>query len=749
MQNYHEKLSKIFGHDIDFFELDGQFHHFSAGNPKKKPLWAIGTEWIYNNKSYYCIQYGNFQNPFINGQLKSWENEEGKTKYFVNKFKKQQKILHAKIKKEKNQKHEDAKVKASLEVKNLDRAKKHEYLEKKQINPYNTKIKKDDYGNDVLAIPAYKRKGIVGMQYISESGSKWFSSGIDIQGAFFPFKRIADSEIVYLCEGFATGATIQKYTDNPVVACFTANNLPKAIKEITKINKDCWVVICADNDKVNEQTRLRTGIYYARLAANNYAKTKIITPNDDTEWIGDFNDLMFEVDDSAMKERIDIPFSEITKEYENNIKENGFSEIDQKGKVTRNYSDLLEYFKFKHPYKVIGNLKQIWIYNGKYYERVEDQYIKNFAQENFEPFCDKDSERTEFLNLVKASDYSSTDFLVRRDDSWINFKNCLYNYKTDQAIPHTHKIFKTWMIPHNYDPKAKCPTWDLLCKNLLKDRKHLIDQLEETIGWTISGAGFDIDQKFTIFGGGGRNGKTTMLNIIKHIVGEQATSSVSITDISKNRFAASALEGKLLNISEEEPKKCFEETGTLKKLVGNSAIQFEIKNKPSYSSVNRAKILISYNTMPYLNDVSDGMKRRFMIIPFEVNLIKHKEKMIDNVYEKISMEYPGIINNLIKAFKRLEKRGSFIDTLESEQALSAIIKESSPISQWIDEFIEITDNPSNVESINSLHQSFVDFSGSRMSKAMFSKLFLDNTERFGVKRVRKSTLRGFSNIILT
>lgn len=130
------------------------------------------------------------------------------------------------------------------------------YLSKKQVGAFGgvRAIK----SSGVLCVPMLDGEfRFAGMQFIApkkpEAGTdKKFGTGVDPKGLF---NIVAgDNATVYICEGYATGASIHMATGNTVVLAFTAGNLmavAKTIKEAGTYNTS-RLIIAADDDQWNK-----------------------------------------------------------------------------------------------------------------------------------------------------------------------------------------------------------------------------------------------------------------------------------------------------------------------------------------------------------------------------------------------------------------------------------------------------------------------------------------------------------------
>jgi putative DNA primase/helicase len=118
----------------------------------------------------------------------------------------------------------------------------HPYLEKKNVKAYGLRTNRGD-----LVIPAYDKDGIIhSLQFIKPNGEKKFLGGGRIEGCSF---TIPGNEQLFICEGYATGATIHEATGGTVICCFNIGNMIHVAREVRAVCQGHEIVICADNDR--------------------------------------------------------------------------------------------------------------------------------------------------------------------------------------------------------------------------------------------------------------------------------------------------------------------------------------------------------------------------------------------------------------------------------------------------------------------------------------------------------------------
>ena len=100
-------------------------------------------------------------------------------------------------------------------------------------------------------IPMYDGQlTIVGIQYISEDGSKKFLTGSKKSGSFFILgdEILKTSDVVNYAEGYATAASYYADFSQPVVVAFDAYNLSPVAEVMWEHFSDRKHIFIADND---------------------------------------------------------------------------------------------------------------------------------------------------------------------------------------------------------------------------------------------------------------------------------------------------------------------------------------------------------------------------------------------------------------------------------------------------------------------------------------------------------------------
>ena len=159
----------------------------------------------------------------------------------------------------------------------------HGYLTRKGVQAHGLRQE-----GDTVLVPVLDGEEIISVQSIGPDGRKLFQLGSRVKGGFFTIGDASDT--IYICEGYATAATIYDLTGQQTIVAFNAGNILPVAQKIRASNPQAYIVICADDDYV---VKKNPGVAKATEAAKSVNGYLAIPPFDrDKGEIGtDFNDL--------------------------------------------------------------------------------------------------------------------------------------------------------------------------------------------------------------------------------------------------------------------------------------------------------------------------------------------------------------------------------------------------------------------------------------------------------------------------
>ena len=262
--------------------------------------------------------------------------------------------------------------------------------------------------------------------------------------------------------------------------------------------------------------------------------------------------------------------------------------------------------------------------------------------------------------------------------------NGILNMETYQLEAFSDKEFLQIHVPVTYDPHIGCPLIQQFILEVVGEAQ--VPLLQEWIGYCLY-AKYPIHKAMILLGPGG-NGKSTLINLLDRFLGEQNKASVTLQALCSNRFAASALDGKLANLCADIPDKAVDQTGMFKMLVGADSIPAERKFKDAYTFKNIAKLMFSTNKIPQTKDDTTAYFRRWVIISCNnyFSPAKANTRILD--YVCTPSEFSGLLNWALIGLKRLLEHGQFSDNRTWEQERERYLASSNSALAYIESHVE-------------------------------------------------------------
>lgn len=330
--------------------------------------------------------------------------------------------------------------------------------------------------------------------------------------------------------------------------------------------------------------------------------------------------------------------------------------------------------------------KQIYYYNGGHYHPEGETIIRQISEEYMDKLT-KTHYKNEIEDYIRDKNYVDREEQFQSNPNYINVKNGVINLTTNKLESHSPSYFFLNEIPVKYDSNAKCPKIQKFLKEITYPED--IPTLQEFIGYCLYRR-YNIHKACMLLGEG-KNGKSTLINLITKLLGKHNVSNKELQELIYQRFAVSKLYGKLLNASADISDKALNKTGKFKELTGEDRIDAEIKFKDSFSFVNYAKFMFSANKLPPANDDSYAFYRRWILISFP-NTFTGK-KCDKDLLDKLSSEneLSGLLNWGLEGLKRLLTQGDFTYNKSVDEVTEQYKKLSDPEYAFVKENIKCMD----------------------------------------------------------
>jgi putative DNA primase/helicase len=251
-----------------------------------------------------------------------------------------------------------------------------------------------------------------------------------------------------------------------------------------------------------------------------------------------------------------------------------------------------------------------------------------------------------------------------------------------EAKPEDHITKVTACAPSE---KAECPLWKKFLKEATKGDQELITFLQRLAGYSLTGD--TREHLLTFVYGPGGNGKTVFVNIITGVSGDYATRAAMQTFTASNHEQhptdLAKLRGARLVASAETEKGRFWAEQRIAEMTGGDTISARFMRQDFFDYKPTFKIVIIGNHHPQLRNVTDAMRRRIAIVPFN-NKPQTPDKRLE---ASLVAEWPGILRWMIEGCLVWQKEG-----LPRPQAVQVAtddyFEEQDLFGQWIAERLE-------------------------------------------------------------
>ena len=345
----------------------------------------------------------------------------------------------------------------------------------------------------------------------------------------------------------------------------------------------------------------------------------------------------------------------------------------------------------KSNYHIVKINNQLHIYKDGIYKNGYEEIKK--AMIELIPNL-KDTQRTEVLKYLELICNS----IKTSDANFIAFKNGIYDIAYDKLVEYTPDIIITNRIEWNYYPDAECELADKTLDKLACNDESIRALLEECIGYTFYRRN-ELGKAFVLTGEKS-NGKSTYLDLIGTILGEENISSLDIKELG-DRFSSSMMFGKLANIGDDIGDDFLQGNAVsiFKKVVTGNRIKAERKGQDPFEFNPYIKLLFSANEIPRMRDKTGAVLRRLVIIPFNATFSKDDADYDPFIKYKLihqdSIEY--LIKVGIQGLRRVLTNQSFTESDKVAGAIAEYEKENNPILGFINsiDINEILNEPTN------------------------------------------------------
>lgn len=273
----------------------------------------------------------------------------------------------------------------------------------------------------------------------------------------------------------------------------------------------------------------------------------------------------------------------------------------------------------------------------------------------------------------------------------VNCQNGTYDLESMTFREHKWDDFLTMQTNFEYSLQdVRCERWEQFIAEVTQNDKDKADYLQRTLGYSILGTGKE-ECMFILHGKTTRNGKSTLLDAIQHLLGDYSTVApvelICKADRQRNAEAANPvlarLKGKrMVTMSESDTSGKLDEA-TIKQYTGGEDItarelyQEAITFKPQFT------MWLSCNDLPAVKDKSLFASDRVRVIEFNRHFTDaEQDKGLKDFFESQDA-MKGIFTWLVAGYFKYRRFG-----LRMSEPMKAVVKQYEKDNDLVLQFLE-------------------------------------------------------------
>lgn len=242
-----------------------------------------------------------------------------------------------------------------------------------------------------------------------------------------------------------------------------------------------------------------------------------------------------------------------------------------------------------------------------------------------------------------------------------------------------------------FSADARCDRWERFLREVFPAKPEVVEFVQRAIGYSLTGD--TREEAMFIAHGDGANGKSTLLETVKSVLGDYATTCAPESLLLRREKAATndiaRLAGaRFVSSIEVNQGRALNES-LIKAMTSRDTLSARFLFKEFFEFLPELKLWLGTNYKPEIHGDDEGIWRRVRLIPFDRKFEGADRDL--NLKAAIALELEGILAWAVRGCLAWQDRG--LDTpAVVRAATSAYRAESDIIGQFIAERCEVRDD---------------------------------------------------------
>ena len=246
----------------------------------------------------------------------------------------------------------------------------------------------------------------------------------------------------------------------------------------------------------------------------------------------------------------------------------------------------------------------------------------------------------------------------------LNCKNITLNLKTGEVLPHRADDLISKACNVVYDPEAKSVLWEKFVSDIMRGDKEKTEYLQKILGYSLT-ADTSLETCFILYGSTTRNGKSTLVETISHMLGDYSRTVLPQSLALKQNKDARTASGDIARLCGcrfvsccEPPKKMAFDASLLKTILGRDSITARNLYEREFEFIPQFKLFINTNYLPQIDDDTLFSSGRINVITFDRHFSKAEQDMALKGKLRSEENLSGILNWCLEGLRKFYAEGA-------------------------------------------------------------------------------------------
>jgi len=324
-------------------------------------------------------------------------------------------------------------------------------------------------------------------------------------------------------------------------------------------------------------------------------------------------------------------------------------------------------------------------------------------------------------------------------DPWLlNTPGGVVDLRTGEMRPHRSGDYMTKRTA--VAPADDCPQWRKFMHEITGGDAELKLFLQRWCGYALTGSTREHAMGFGF--GVGANGKSVFTNTITSVLADYATTApietFTVTNTEQHPTELARLRGARLVVATETEEGRRWAESKIKMLTGGDRTAARFMRQDFFEFTPQFKLWIVGNHKPGLRSVNEAIRRRFLLVPFDV-VIPPADRDAD-LAGKLKDEWPGILQWMVDGALAWQRDGLAAPAAVAN-ATEAYLEGEDAIALWLDECT--TPDKNAWANSSDLFKSWKEWSEAAGEYTGNQRRFSQNLETKGLIPERRKLGRGY------